>query len=524
MSLMGVDVGTTGVKAAVFDQTGRLLSSAYQEYDLLFPFPGASELDSRQVLDAAFGVIAQAAGEVRESDPVEAIGIASQGEAFTPISPDGEMLANIMTSSDSRAQPLVEPWSAEFGREKLYRITGHTAYPMYSLFKLLWLQRNQPGIFNPQALSSEARAYRRSAWKLLFCEDLVAFGLTGEVATDYTMAARSMLFDVGKKQWSREICDAIGLDVDKLPEAVPSGTITGTVKAEIAERLGLGAGVKVAPCGHDQPVGALGCGAAASGRAAYSMGTTECVCPATDRFILSDELMSANLATYPHVLPDLYTTVAFNLGGGSVLKWVRDNLAVEEAGAARQSNEDPYDRIISAASDKPSDLILLPHFGPTGTPHFDAHGAGVLFGLKISSTRSEVIRAFLEGITYEMKLNLSILADSGFALSELRAVGGGARSDVWMQIKADILGVPLARMQVTEATCMGAAMLAGQGLGALDAAEAQSEWAAPVKTFEPRDSAQYEDRFALYKELYDSLGGAREMLADMKGSNDEKQL
>ena len=506
MSLMGVDVGTTGVKAAVFDQTGRLLSSAYQEYDLLFPFPGASELDSREVLEAAFRVIAQAAAEVREADPVAAIGIASQGEAFTPMLPDGEMLANIMTSSDSRAQPLVELWTAEFGREKLYRITGHTAYPMYSLFKLLWLKRNRP-----EALDR--------AWKLLFCEDLVAFGLTGEVATDYTMAARSMLFDVGAKQWSREICDAIGLDIDRLPRAVPSGTVVGSVKPEVARRLGLSAGIKVAPCGHDQPVGALGCGAAASGRAAYSMGTTECVCPATDRFILSDDLMAANLATYPHVLPDLYTTVAFNVTGGSVLKWVRDNLAIEEAEAARQSNEDPYDRIISAAADKPADLILLPHFGPTGTPYFDAQGAGVLFGLKLSSTRAEVLRAFLEGITYEMKLNLSILADSGFALSELRAVGGGARSDIWMQIKADILGVQLTRMQVTEATCMGAAMLAGQGLGMLDAAEAQSKWATPAKTFEPRYSAQYDDRFALYKELYNSLGAARVMLADLKGRN-----
>lgn len=511
MSLMGVDVGTTGVKSAVFDRNGRFLSSAYLEYDLLFPFAGASELDSRQVLDASYKVIAQAAGEVRETDPVEAIGIASQGEAFTPVLPDGQMLANIMTSSDSRAQSLVEPWAAEFGQDKLYRITGHTAYPMYSLFKLLWLRQNKPQVWE-------------RAWKFLFCQDLIAFGLTGETATDYTMAARSMLFDVGAKQWSREICDAIGLEIDRLPTAVPSGTVIGTVKTEIAESLGLSSGVKVTPCGHDQPVGALGCGAASAGCSSYSIGTVECMCPATDRFILSDDLMSANLATYPHVLPDLYTTVAFNVTGGSVLKWVRDNLATEEAEAARQSNEDPYDRIIAAASDKPADLILLPHFGPTGTPHFDAHGAGVLFGLKLSSTRAEVLRAFLEGITYEMKLNLSILADSGFALSELRAVGGGARSDIWMQIKADILGIPLTRMQVSEATCMGAAMLAGRGMKMLDPADAQSKWAAPTKTFEPRkhNSSLYEDRFALYKELYDSLGAARKVLADLKGKNNEK--
>jgi len=537
MSLMGVDVGTTGVKAAVFGLDGRLLSSAYVEYDLLFPFPGATELDSHGVLDSAFRVIGGTAEKVRHTDPVEAIGIASQGEAFTPVLPGGEMLANIMTSSDSRAQSIVEPWTAEFGREQLYRITGHTAYPMYSLFKLLWLKRNQPEVFGagpgvggvsrPRIRQRHAHgspsgdaSYERGAWKFLFCQDLVAFGLTGAAATDYTMAARSMLFDVGTKQWSREICDAIELDIGRLPTAVPSGTVVGTVMPHVAAKLGLDEGVKVAVCGHDQPVGALGCGAAVSGSAAYSMGTTECVCPATDRFLLTDELMAANLATYPHVLPGLYTTVAFNLGGGGVLKWVRDNLAINETEAARQMGEDPYDAIIAAASDEPSDLMLLPHFGPTGTPHFDAHGAGMLFGLTLSTTRAEMLRAFLEGITYEMKLNLTILADSGFALSELRAVGGGARSDTWMQMKADILGVPLVRMQVTEATCMGAAMLAGQGLGMLDAARAQSEWSIPIKAFEPRtqNTTLYEDRFALYKELYNSLGAARNMLADMKGT------
>ncbi|MCL6519628.1 MAG: hypothetical protein K6T99_07310 [Armatimonadetes bacterium] len=505
MSLMGIDIGTTGVKAVVFDEKGSQLSWAYEEYPLLFPFPGACELDPHAVVSAACRMIEKAAAAVRSLDPVKAIGIASQGEAFTAITSCGQMISSIMVSSDARAASLVGPWSMEFGAKRLYRITGHTPYPMYSLYKLLWLKQNEPEKW-------------AKTLKFLFCEDLLAWVLTGEVKTDYTMAARSMLFDVSRMEWSAEILEAVGLAADRLPEVIPSGEVVGTVKPEMAAKLGLANEVKVSVCGHDQPVGALGCGAASPSQAAYSIGTTECICPAIDRLILSDELMNANLATYPHVLPNIYTTVAFNITGGSVLRWVRDNFATKEAEEARRNGKDPYDQIISAAAEEPSRVILLPHFGPTGTPHFDAHGAGLLFGLTLSTNRSEVLRAFLDGITYEMKWNLSILRDAGFCLAELRAVGGGAKSDTWMQIKADILGISLTTMRVTEATCMGAAILAGGGAGILDIEEAIRTWTVPIRTFEPRRkyALVYEERFAIYRELYSSLAQARQMLSEMK--------
>lgn len=499
---MGVDIGITGVKAVAFGEGGRLLSSAYEEYSLLHPSPGARELDPRQVISAAFRVMKSAAGEVKDTDPVRAIGIASQGEAFTPVTANGEMLGNAMIFSDARAEPLVKPWSDSFGAERAYRITGHIPYSMYSLFKFLWLREHEPRVWE-------------TAWKFLFFEDLLAFMLTGETKTDYSMAARTMMFDVTKKAWCPEIMATACMTADRLPEAMPSGGIVGAVKPEVASELRLASGVTVSVCGHDQPVGALGCGAASPGRASYSIGTVECVCVASERLIMSPDLMAANLVIYPHVVPDTYTTQGFNATGGSVLKWVRDNFATDEAHEARQTGEDPYDRIIAAASSEPANVILLPHFGPTGTPHLDATGAGVLFGLKLSTTRAEVLRAFLEGITYEIKWNLSILADAGFGLGELRAIGGGARSETWMQIKADILGIPLTTMRATESTCMGAALLAGHGAGMLDVRT--TSWAEPIRTFEPRAKYAdlYEDRFAVYQEVYRSLGKARNMLSQL---------
>ncbi len=500
MSLMGVDIGTTGIKAVVFDDSGKQLALAYEEYRLQFPFPGAAELNTKEVLQAAKRVIAKAAGEVRPKDPVKAIGLASQGEAFSPFTSDGEVIGNAMVSSDTRAESYVSGWK-KLSAERLYQIAGHTPYAMYSLYKLLWLKENQPDVW-------------RRTWKFLFFGDIIAWMLTGETKTDYSLAARSMLFDVKSLTWSDEVLSALELDPAKLPTPAQSGTAAGVVLGDVAEELGLEPGVIVALGGHDQPVGALGCGGAVAGKAAYSIGTVECICPSVDHLILTSALMKANLAMYPHVLPETYTTVAFNLTGGGALKWLRDNIALTEATEAKARGEDPYDRITAAASKEPADVILVPHFGPTGTPHFDAFGAGTLFGIKFSTTRAEIIRAFLEGITYEMKWNLSILEDAGFRLEELRVVGGGGKSAVWMQIKSDVLGIPLTTMQVTEGTCMGAAILAGAAAGALDPAVASSEWAKPIRTFTPRSeyAPVYEERFTIYKEIYNSLSAARRML------------
>jgi len=502
MSLMGIDIGTTGVKATVFDENGVILARTYEEYPLLFPFPGACELDSNAVIDATMRVIRDAARQAAE--PISVIGIASQGEAFTPISRDGKVLGNIMVSSDARASSLVEPWSQNFGVERLYQITGHTPYSMYSLYKMLWLKEHQPENWN-------------NTWKFLFCQDLIAWHLTGEAKTDMTMAARSMLFDIRKKKWSTEILDALGLSVNRLPEVVRSGEPVGAVKTSIATSLGLSTPTLVSVCGHDQPVGALGCGAASPGLAAYSIGTTECVCPSIERAILNSDLMKANLATYPHVFGDAYTTVAFSITGGSVLRWVRDNIAIHEVEEALRTAKDPYDRIIESASPDPSKVVLLPHFGPTGTPHFDAHGVGVIFGLTLSTSRAEVLRAFLDGITYEMKWNLEILKQAGFQLTNLRAVGGGAKNEKWMQIKADILGIPLTTMKVTEATCMGAALLAAHGAGIMNLEKSINSWAVPIRTFQPKEEFHsfYDQRFRLYKEIYEALDKARKINANL---------
>lgn len=505
--VIGVDVGTTGVKAIAFGGNGTPAGSAYEEYPLRFPFPGAAELDAVEVRAAALRVIRSAAAQAGP-DQVRAIGVASQGEAFGAVAPDGRFLCDLMVSSDTRGTPYIAWFEQQVGVRRLFEVTGHTSHPMHSVYKFLWLKEHRPDVWE------QAACY-------LFAQDLVTSALTGRRVTDHSMAARTMLFDVAARDWSTELLDLVGLDRSRLPEAVPAGTPIGEVLPEVARELGLPAGVIVVPAGHDQPVGALGCGAATPGTASYAIGTVECITPTLDRLRLTDDLRAANLAVYPHVLAGAYTTVAYNITGGSALRWLRDVLLPDVAAEARAAGEDPYERITGMASPEPAPLTLVPHFGPTGTPHYDPHGAGVLFGLNLATTRAEIIRAFLEGITLEMRWNLEVLRASGFTLTELRAVGGGSRSRAWMQVKADILGVPLVSMRVTEATCMGAALLAGQGAGLWKAAAASQVWAVADRVYEPTavHAGAYSDRFALYQEVYAALGPARERLHLMKGTD-----
>ena len=503
MSFMGVDIGQTGCKVLAFDINGNLIGSAYREYPVISPQPGWAELDSRQVMALCRKAIAQVASETTTRDPVAAIAVASQGESFTIVGSDGGFLCNGMITSDTRAREQVVDVTEAIGLENLYQITGHSPHTMFTLFKLAWLRANQPRMLDAAA-------------KVLCYEDLLGYELTGEAVTDYSIAARTMLFDVRERAWSSELLDVIGLSLDALPRPVPAGQAVGEVRPSVARELGLPDGVRVVTGGHDQPCGALGAGVVGPGVAMYATGTVECISPAFDRLLLNHTLRDANLATYHHVVPGLYFTVAFNLTGGNLLRWFRDEFGRMETLAAQDSGRGVYDLLLEQIPDEPTRVLVLPHFVATGTPHFDVAPTGAIVNLSLSTTRGEFIRALLEGVTYEMRLNVDILHQAGVDIGELRAIGGGAKSPAWMQIKADIMRLPIVAMNVSEAAGMGAAMLAAVGCGHIESLEAAVEtWVRPDRVFEPvPDRAQaYEDRYAVYRELYTTLKPLGQMIA-----------
>ncbi len=489
---MGIDIGTSGCKAVIFDEPGRQVARAYREYDIISKQAGWAELDTDEVMEKCFQVIRESASHL-ERGSVAGLGISSQGEAFTLIDREGKALCNALVSSDSRANDYTLSWTGEFGIEKLYRITGHTPHPMFSLFKLLWIRDNLPEIWS-------------KAYRILCFEDLLQYRLGIErPAMGWSLAGRTMLFDVVNHAWQDEILYKTGVRKEQLSRPLQSGTFAGHVASKIARDLKLAENTFVVTGGHDQPCSALGAGAIEPGIAVYASGTVECITPAFEKPIFTDALRKNNLCTYDHTAPGMYATVAFSLTGGNILKWFRDEFGKVEIETAKKTHVDPYDLLLDQMPEEPSRLLVLPYFTPSGTPYFDISVRGAVFGLELSTTRSEIMKALLEGVALEIRLNLDILRESGYAVRELRLIGGGARSPRHVQLKSDVTGMPITVLDVTEAGCMGVAMLARSAHVRKDVSEIALSWIKPVSQVKPQSVDIYNKKFSLYKDLYPAV-------------------
>jgi len=498
MSYLGLDVGTSGCKAVVFDISGHPLASASREYAVISSQPHWAELDSCQVGDACLEVIAEAAAQCPH-DRVQGLGISSQGEAFTLLDGQGGVLANAMVSSDSRAIRQVRTFP--FDPIRLYEKTGHTAHPIFSLYKLLWLREERPDLW-------------KNAARILCFEDYIHHRLGLEPAISFSLAARTMLFDVREQRWDPEILAASGIRAEQLSRPLPPGDVVGTLSGAVCERLNLAPRAIVVAGGHDQVCAALGCGAIRPGIAALGSGTVECIAAAFSEPILTPALRDANLCTYSHAAPGLYATLAYNLSGGNVLRWFRQEWAGPEAAVAAETGADVYDLILDLMPECPSKLMVLPYFTGSGTPHFDNHTPAAILGLRLTTGRGEVLRALLEGLCLELEANLRILDRAGIAVEEIRATGGGAKNPRWLQLKADVFNRPVRIPKVTEAGCLGAALLA---CAAGDNHEIESLVAGWVHLGEaiqpdPERAELYRTRFAHYEETYRCLRALSEKI------------
>jgi xylulokinase len=514
MSYMGVDIGQTGCRAIIFDGDGTALGQSYREYPTVVPEPGWAELDSDLVRDRCFEVMREAQAACPE-DRVRGLAVTCQGEAFTPVGPGGESLSNAMITFDTRAADVMERWSEKLGIGELYRLTGHTAHPMFSIFKLLWIMENRRDIF-------------RNAVKFLCFEDFLQYHLGIDPHISWSLAGRTMLFNIHSHEWDGQILESIGVGPERFAEPSPSGRIVGTVKPSICKALGLGSEVHVVSGGHDQPMGALGSGVVTPGKSMYATGTSECITPAFTDPIQSHDLFTNNICTYDYILEGMYTTVAFSLTGGNILKWFRDQWGQEEIREAERTGRDPYELLLQGIGTTPTSLLVLPYFTPTGTPYFDHDVYGAVLGLKLHTTRADILRALLEGVALEMRLNLEILDRSGIHIDELRAIGGGARSPIWTQLKADVLNKPITTVRVTEAACFAAAMLACSAITGEPLASLVDRWVQTEGVIEPipENAEIYSERFETYRGLYPALkklpihpGGALPKGASPKGES-----
>lgn len=490
MSFLGIDVGTTGCKSIVLSVDGALLAMAQREYDVVRPQPGWAELDSaavwRQIQDMIREVAAKTA-----LDPIAALSVSSMGEALTPVSRDRTILGNCLLGFDCRGATTTDRL-ARLDPVMFFERSGNLASPLYGGQKVLWLRDNRPDLF--------ARTYKFLSWA-----DLVGYMLGGEPCTDFSLANRTLFFDVPGACWSRETLDYLEMPVEKLPGVAQAGTVVGTVSRQAAADLGLPLGVRIVLGAHDQCMSATGAGVIEPGKAAYGLGTYICITPAYDTVPQTAGMIESRLNVEHHTIPGLYVSFYYNLTGGTVLKWFRDTFAQVEKREAHAAGRDVYDALLAEMPAEPTDLLVLPHFAPTGPPYFDQRPYGLIAGMTLETSRGAFLKGLLEGVTYYFRQGLDLLSAAGIAITEFRATGGGARSDAWLQITADVLGRPLTRPRVTEASAMGASIVAGTGSGVYSSmAQAVSALVKAGRAFEPDPGRHraYEDAYARYALLY----------------------
>jgi xylulokinase len=494
MSLLAIDVGTTGCKVIAFNTEGEMLAQAYGEYPLIHPQPGWSELDPNVVWEKVSNGIQQVAAQTKR-DVIGAISVACQGEAVTPVSESGEILANAITTFDFRATGIADEFNESLSKLEIMQITGMPPSDIHTLPKLVWMQRNQPEIY-------------RKTWKFLGFEDFVYYKLGITPVTDYSLAARTMAFDIIEKSWSAKMLQLADVTDNLFPDAAPSGTAIGEVAPQVAEELGLPKGVIGVTGGHDQPCGALGAGIIHEGDVMDATGTVECIAPAFGEPVINQQMINGNFACYPHTVDGMYVTLGFVSSGGVVLRWFRDTLAQAEVARAEASGRDVYDLLMDEMTEAPSSAMLLPHFTGSGTPHLDLESKGAIVGLTLSTTKGDLVKAILEGISYEIKQNLTMLGDAGVAINKIRAIGGGAKSEKWLQLKADMFGKSVVALDISEGVCLGAAILAGTAIGQYESiASAVEQLVKPRKVYHPREdaSALYDEKLGLYAQIYPSI-------------------
>lgn len=499
MSLMGLDVGTTRCKAVVFDEQGRCLAEHAVEYRLVVESEGQAELEPETVWNAATEVIRAAAKQAGTAtrDPVTAVGLSVLGDGFTPVDRHGTPLGRSVTGHlDIRAAAQARGLAERFGREALFELTGMPIHSMYVLPKILWYQERRPDVWE--------RAARFAGW-----QELLHLRLGLQPVMDLSLGGRTMVVDVHTGDWARELMSAVGLSPEQFYPLVRSTAVVGRLDPSHAEELGLRTGTAIVAGGFDQSCCALGAGVLGSDTAGLSVGTGECATVIFDRLNLSPALLAGNHCCGFHVLDGRYMTFGAISAAGGVLQWYRDTMGVSDRDRALQEGRDPYEAIIAEAPDRPARVFMLPYLAGTSTPWLDPLQRGAIFGLSLDTDRPEIVKGVLDGVCYELRVNLESLGRAGFAPGSIRATGGGARSARWMQLKADITGLPIEIMEVGEAGCRGAAFLAGLGTGIYSSPEEITALSRVKHRFEPRTSqkAAYDAAYGKYLELRERVEG-----------------
>ena len=482
--LLGIDIGTSACKVAVFDLDGKVLAQSNQPYQVYYPHPGWAEQDADEWWDAiCVGIKEVLAADIVSSDAICGIGIDGQGWSAIPVDKDGNALDRTPIWMDTRARDICDRVKAEIGEDEIFRVAGNDFLPSYTTPKMIWFKETKPEIFN-------------KTYKFLQSNSYIAFKLTGVMSMDLSQGYGLHFFDLNTLKYDEEMAAKLGLSVDLVPDLYRCDEIVGRVTAKAAAITGLKEGTPVVAGGLDAACGTLGAGVYKPGQTQEQGGQ------AGGMSICTDKMMAHKLLILgAHVVPGMYLLQGGTVGGGASLKWFR-----QEFGKGMS-----FDELTAEAEAVPAGsegVTFLPYMSGERSPIWNPDAKGVYYGLSFDKTRGHLIRATLEGVAYALEHNLRVAEETGIDIGVLNAMGGSSNSVLWTQIKADVTGRTIQVPTSDTATTLGAVLLAGVGCGLYkDYEEAVSRTIVITRTQEPNMEKHelYKKSMELYLELYENL-------------------
>lgn len=492
--LLGIDLGTTGLKVSLFAEDGALTGSQSCEYPLLTPQTGYVEQDPATWWQGFIAAIQRLRTDYPEQfNRIVGIGLCGQMHTQVYLDENDGIIRPAITWMDQRSSGIVariqdDPTS----REMLYQETANYPSTTYTALHLKWVQENEPEVW-------------RRTRSVLVAKDYLKYRLTGVKATDFAEASGTLLFDVRNERWSAAAFDYFGISPDLFPAVGPSDEIIGSVTSQVAQETGLKQGTPVVNGSSDNSASALGAGMARSGQVTLIIGTAGVVSVCSDRPLLDP---AGRTLCWHYCLPDHWVTLGITQTAGESLQWFKN--AFDAQDASQSSSGDifnQYNQAIARVPDGSGGLIFLPYLNGERTPYWDPAARGVFFGLNLATGKAHMIKAIMEGVSFALRNNIETIQALGIQIDEVRAVGGGLKSQVWLQTLGRILKKPIATVNMPDTANLGNILLCGKALGLVSSYQASVERmvAAEQVVHYPEGVPVYEKQYALFLELYPQL-------------------
>lgn len=492
--LLGIDVGTSACKIAVFDRNGTVLETATGEYEVYYPQAGWAEQDP----DEWWRVICRTMKYIfskSQIKPEEIAGIGIDGQSWSAIAVDkeGSVLTNTPIWMDTRADDICRELSEKVGEQRIFEVAGNSLQPSYSTAKIIWYQRNMPQVYE-------------NIYKVLQSNSYIAYRLTGQMTQDLSQGYGFHCFDMHTGTWDQAMCEALGIPAHILPDIHPCHEVIGTVTKAAAAQSGLAEGTPVVAGGLDAACGTLGAGVIHAGETQEQGGQAGGMSICIDSYKADPRLILSC-----HVVPGKWLLQGGTTGGGGAMRWLEKEFGAFEREEGRRTGKSSLDLFNEEAGNVApgSDgLIFLPYMAGERSPLWNPYAKGVYYGMDFGKTKGHFIRAVMEGVAMSLRHNLEVAAEAGASVDVLRAMGGSANSLLWTQIKSDVTGKPVIVPSSDTATTLGAAILAGVGVGIYEDFEEAVKLTVENKRYHVPNQADrniYDRNYRKYLSLYEHL-------------------